>query len=237
MKDKHQNINKTLFKFQTTLELILTYISNHSIIFISGFIFIIAIIVGIIIYQMNITNTDAKINVDFESALALYNLYERGGLPEEQLQNPQVIVDIATRFQKTHKEAKGKDLKLRAAYALGSIYYDIGNFSEALKYYREVANSRGFYLQENAIYNMANTQIELTNYSQAVNTLENFIKAHPQNYLVPEATLTLSDVYRVQNDRTKSLSVLRNWLIQNTNDTEYRSIFNETVTLIENNVY
>ena len=224
-------------KMQKNAELIITYIYNNRIIFISAFILIIVIIAGILVYRMNIESQDEKTNIEFESALALYNVYQNSQLPEEQLNNPGLVIDITTRFQKVYNAAKGKNLKLRSAYALGCIYYDVENFKEAEKYYKEVANSRGFYLQESAIYNLANTQIDLSNYTQAASTLENFIKAYPKSYLVPEAALTLSDVYLAQNDKTKSVNVLKTWMSQNTNDTQYLNKFKETITLIENNIY
>lgn len=224
-------------KMQKNAELIITYIYNNRIIFISAFILIIVIIAGILVYRMNIESQDEKTNIEFESALALYNVYQNSQLPEEQLNNPGLVIDITTRFQKVYNAAKGKNLKLRSAYALGCIYYDVENFKEAEKYYQEVANSRGFYLQESAIYNLANTQIDLTNYTQAASTLENFIKAYPKSYLLPQATLTLSDVYLAQNDRTKALNTLKSWTTKNTNNVEYLSLFRETISLIENNVY
>ena len=168
-------------KMQKNAELIITYIYNNRIIFISAFILIIVIIAGILVYRMNIESQDEKTNIEFESALALYNVYQNSQLPEEQLNNPGLVIDITTRFQKVYNAAKGKNLKLRSAYALGCIYYDVENFKEAEKYYQEVANSRGFYLQESAIYNLANTQIDLTNYTQAASTLEDFIEAYPKS--------------------------------------------------------
>ncbi len=224
-------------KLQKNAELIFTYIYNNRIIFISGFILIIVIIAGILLYKSNIESQDANSNIEFESALALYNVYQNAQLPEEQLNNPGLIIDITSRFQKVYNAAKGKNLKLRSAYALGCVYYDVDNFKEAEKYYQEVANSRGFYLQETAMYNLANTQIELTNYTQAATTLENFVKAYPKSYLIPQATLTLSDVYISQNDKTKALNVLKSWASKNTNNIEYLNLFRETISLIENNVY
>ena len=224
-------------KMQKNAELILAYIYNNRLIFISAFVLIIVIIAGILVYRMNIESQDEKINIDFESALALYNVYQNSQLPDDQLNNPGLIIDITSRFQKVYSAAKGKNLKLRSAYALGSVYYDVENFKEAEKYYQEVANARGFYLQESAIYNLANTQIDLSNYTQAANTLENFMKAYPKSYLIPQASLTLSDVYLAQNDKTKSINVLKTWMSQNTNNTEYLNKFKETITLIENNIY
>lgn len=224
-------------KMQKNAELIFTYIYNNRVIFISGFVLIIVIIAGILLYKANIESQDSAKNVEFESALALYNVYQSAQLPPEQMNDPALIVDITSRFQKVYSAAKGKNLKLRSAYALGCVYYDIKNFKEAEKYYQEVANSRGFYLQETAIYNLANTQIGLTNYTQAATTLENFIKAYPKSYLIPQASLTLSDVYLSQNDRTKALNVLKSWITKNTNNVEYLSIFKENISLIENNVY
>lgn len=224
-------------KMQKNAELILAYIYNNRLIFISAFVLIIVIIAGILVYRMNIESQDEKINIDFESALALYNVYQNSQLPDDQLNNPGLIIDITSRFQKVYSAAKGKNLKLRSAYALGSVYYDVENFKEAEKYYQEVANARGFYLQESAIYNLANTQIDLSNYTQAANTLENFMKAYPKSYLIPQAALTLSDVYLAQNDKTKSINILKTWMSQNTNNPEYLNKFKETITLIENNIY
>ncbi|MEI0749813.1 tetratricopeptide repeat protein [Brachyspira pulli] len=224
-------------KLQKNAELIFTYIYNNRIIFISGFALIVVIIAGILVYKANIESQDKDNNIQFESALALYNVYQNAQLPKEQLNDPALIIDITSRFQKVYSAAKGKTLKLRTAYALGSVYYDIENFTEAEKYYQEVANSRGFYLQEIAIYNLANTQIELTNYTKAASTLENFTKAYPKSYLNPQATLSLSDVYLAQNDKTKALNILKSWITQNTNNVEYLNIFRETISLIENNVY
>lgn len=218
-------------KFQKNAELVFTFIYNNRMIIISAFVLIIVITAGILIYQMNIEKQDKTINSEFETAFAFYSQ-----ISQEQLTEPAIVVEITTRFQKVYREAKGETLKLRAAYSLGSIYYDLGNYSEAQKYYKEVASKRGFYLQESAIYNLANSQIELTNYTEAVNTLENFIKAYPNSYLNPQATLTLSDVYRKQNDKIKSINVLRNWMNNNTNN-QYLNIFSETINLIENNIY
>lgn len=218
-------------KFQKNAELVFTFIYNNRMIIISAFVLIIVITAGILIYQMNIEKQDKTINSEFETAFAFYSQ-----ISQEQLTGPAIVVEITTRFQKVYREAKGETLKLRAAYSLGSIYYDLGNYSEAQKYYKEVAGKRGFYLQESAIYNLANSQIELTNYTEAVNTLENFIKAYPNSYLNPQATLTLSDVYRKQNDKIKSINVLRNWMNNNTNN-QYLNIFSETINLIENNIY
>lgn len=218
-------------KFQKNAELVFTFIYNNRMIIISAFVLIIVITAGILIYQMNIEKQDKTINSEFETAFAFYSQ-----ISQEQLTEPAIVVEITTRFQKVYREAKGETLKLRAAYSLGSIYYDLGNYSEAQKYYKEVAGKRGFYLQESAIYNLANSQIELTNYTEAVNTLENFVKAYPNSYLNPQATLTLSDVYRKQNDKIKSINILRNWMNNNTNN-QYLNIFSETINLIENNIY
>lgn len=218
-------------KFQKNAELVFTFIYNNRMIIISAFVLIIVITAGILIYHINIEKQDKTINSEFETAFAFYSQ-----ISQEQLTEPAIVVEITTRFQKVYREAKGETLKLRAAYSLGSIYYDLGNYSEAQKYYKEVAGKRGFYLQESAIYNLANSQIELTNYTEAVNTLENFIKAYPNSYLNPQATLTLSDVYRKQNDKIKSINVLRNWMNNNTNN-QYLNIFSETINLIENNIY
>ena len=87
-------------KIQKNAELIFTYIYNNRIIFISSFILIIVIIAGILVYKMNIESQDEKINVDFESALALYNVYQNSQLPAEQLNDPGFIIDITSRFQK-----------------------------------------------------------------------------------------------------------------------------------------
>ncbi|MEI0516947.1 tetratricopeptide repeat protein [Brachyspira murdochii] len=224
-------------KIQKNAELIFTYIYNNRIIFISGFVLLIVIIAGVLIYKANIESQDSARNTEFESALALYNVYQNAQLPKEQLNDPALIIDITSRFQKVYSAAKGKTLRLRSAYALGCVYYDIKNFTEAEKYYQEVANARGFYLQDSAMYNLANTQIELTNYTQAASTLENFTKAYPKSYLMPQTALTLSDVYLAQNDKTKALNVLKSWVSQNTNNIEYLNIFRETISLIENNVY
>ena len=163
-------------------------------------------------------------------------MLQNNRIPKEQLNDPTIIVEITTKLQKVYKEAKGNTLKLRAAYSLGAVYYDIGNYTEAVKYFKEVSDNRNFYLQESAIYNLASSQIELTNYNEAVKTLENFIKAYPNSYLNPQATLTLSDIYRKQNDKVKSINVLKNWMNNNTNN-QYLNIFSETINLIENNIY
>ena len=229
-------MSDNISKFQKNAELIFTYIYNNRMIIISIFVLIIVIIAGILIYNANIESKDKMVNAEFESAFALYGMLQNNRIPKEQLNDPTIIVEITTKLQKVYKEAKGKTLKLRAAYSLGAIYYDIGNYTEAVKYFKEVADNRNFYLQESAIYNLASSQIELTNYNEAVKTLENFIKAYPNSYLNPQATLTLSDIYRKQNDKVKSINVLKNWMNNNTNN-QYLNIFSETINLIENNIY
>lgn len=229
-------MSDNISKFQKNAELIFTYIYNNRMIIISIFVLIIVIIAGILIYNANIESKDKMVNAEFESAFALYGMLQNNRIPKEQLNDPTIIVEITTKLQKVYKEAKGKTLKLRAAYSLGAVYYDIGNYTEAVKYFKEVSDNRNFYLQESAIYNLASSQIELTNYKEAVKTLENFIKAYPNSYLNPQATLTLSDIYRKQNDKVKSINVLKNWMNNNTNN-QYLNIFSETINLIENNIY
>ncbi len=220
---------------QKNVELVFSYIYKNRIIIISICSLIIIVIAGILLYKSNIEKKDLKVNSDFENALTLYALYQNNQIPTENATS--ILVDITTRFQKSYSEAKGKKLKSRIAYSLGNIYFDVANYTEAKKYYKEVANYRGFYLQEPATYNLATTLIQMTNYSEALTTLESFVKAYPNSYLNPQATLSLSDVYRKQNDKTKALGVLRNWINNNTNSVEYIPIFNETITLIENNIY
>lgn len=229
-------MSDNISKFQKNAELIFTYIYNNRMIITSIFVLIIVIIAGILIYNANIESKDKTVIAEFESAFALYGMLQNNRIPKEQLNDPTIIVEITTKLQKVYKEAKGKTLKLRAAYSLGAVYYDIGNYTEAVKYFKEVADNRNFYLQESAIYNLASSQIELTNYNEAAKTLENFIKAYPNSYLNPQATLNLSDIYRKQNDKVKSINVLKNWMNNNTNN-QYLNIFSETISLIENNVY
>ena len=229
-------MSDNISKFQKNAELIFTYIYNNRMIITSIFVLIIVIIAGILIYNANIESKDKTVIAEFESAFALYGMLQNNRIPKEQLNDPTIIVEITTKLQKVYKEAKGKTLKLRAAYSLGAVYYDIGNYTEAVKYFKEVADNRNFYLQESAIYNLASSQIELTNYNKAIKTLENFIKAYPNSYLNPQATLTLSDIYRKQNDKVKSINVLKNWMNNNTNN-QYLNIFSETINLIENNIY
>lgn len=229
-------MSDNISKFQKNAELIFTYIYNNRMIITSIFVLIIVIIAGILIYNANIESKDKTVIAEFESAFALYGMLQNNRIPKEQLNDPTIIVEITTKLQKVYKEAKGKTLKLRAAYSLGAVYYDIGNYTEAVKYFKEVSDNRNFYLQESAIYNLASSQIELTNYNEAIKTLENFIKAYPNSYLNPQATLTLSDIYRKQNDKVKSINVLKNWMNNNTNN-QYLNIFSETINLIENNIY
>lgn len=111
----------TTSKLQKNAELIFTYVYNNKVIFISGFVLIIAIIAGILIYNMNIENADKETAANFEEALALYGMYQTANIPQDQLNNPALIVDITTRVQKAYNDAKGKTLKLRAAFTLGGL--------------------------------------------------------------------------------------------------------------------
>ena len=63
-------------KLQKNAELIFTYIYNNRVIFISAFVLIVVITAGILLYKANIESQDASNNVEFESALALYNVYQ-----------------------------------------------------------------------------------------------------------------------------------------------------------------
>ena len=89
-------------KLQKNAELIFTYIYNNRIIFISGFALIVVIIAGILVYKANIESQDKDNNIQFESALALYNVYQNAQLPKEQLNDPALIIDITSRFQKVY---------------------------------------------------------------------------------------------------------------------------------------
>ena len=62
-------------KLQKNAELIFTYVYNNRIIFISGFVLIIAIIAGILIYNMNIENADKETAANFEEILKKLWLY------------------------------------------------------------------------------------------------------------------------------------------------------------------
>lgn len=228
--------NKSEHKIENYIEKVILFLRKNGIILISAIAIVVFIFIGVAVYQNSIALADKEINNEFETAVTTYSLYKQGAIAAAE-NNPQIISEIAAKIQDVLKKAKGKKLKLRASYALASIYYDIENYSEASKYYKEIALEKGFYLAEPAMYNLANSQIELKDYDNAQKTLEDFVKIFPKSYLVPESILTLSDVYRAKNDKTKSIMVLKNWVSQNTNDAKYTAIFTETITLIENNVY
>lgn len=222
-------------KLQKNAELVFAYIYNNRLVIIFSFVLVFAILAGILIYKSSITKQDFQINNDFEASLTIYNIYKNS--PTAQENNPTMMADLITRFQKVYSSAKGKKLKLRAAYALASVYYDLNNFEEASKYYKEVSASRGFYLQESAMYNLANTYIDLKKYKEAISTLEAMVKLYSDSYLTPQATLNLADVYLKEQNRVKSINVLKTWISENTNNTHYLPIFTEALTLIENNIY
>lgn len=226
------NTHTTKNNLELIFEIILSYIVKYRIIILSSLAFIIILIAGIGIYQISIQNADKDFNIDFESAMIMYDIAKNQG------QNPEVTVDVATRLQKIAKDAKSKELRLRASYALGLVYYDIKNYTEAQKYLETVHKSRGFYLAPPASYSLANVYIEQEKYGEALTTLENANKIYPDSYLEAEMTLAIADIHVAQGNRDLAITALGQW-IQNNNeeDNVYNDIFIETLSLIENNIY
>jgi len=213
-------------------EIIFSYIVKYRIIIFSSIGFIIILVAGIGIYQISIQNADEDFNIDFESAMIMYDIAKSQG------SNPEVTVDVATRLQKIVKNAKSKELRLRASYALGLVYYDIKNYTEAQKYLETVHQSRGFYLVSPASYSLANVYIEQEKYDEALTMLENANKMHPESYLEAEMTLTIADIHVVQGNRDLAITALEQWIQNNSEDNSvYNDVFIETLSLIENNIY
>ena len=94
-------MSDNISKFQKNAELIFTYIYNNRMIIISAAVLIIVIVAGILIYNMNIENQDKTINAEFESAFALYSQ-----IPQERLSEPNVIIEMTTRFQKVYRSER-----------------------------------------------------------------------------------------------------------------------------------
>ena len=213
-------------------EIIFSYIVKYRIILLSSIAFIIILVAGIGIYQLSIANADKDFNTDFESAMVMYDIAKSQG------SNPEVIIDVASKLQKVSKDAKSKELRLRASYALGLIYYDIKNYSESQKYLETVSKSRGFYLAEPASYSLANVYIEQNKYDEALSTLENANKMYPESYLEAEMTLTIADLHIAQGNRDLAITVLTQWIQNNSEeDNVYNEEFITMLSLIENNIY
>ena len=199
------DINKsTQSKISLTIELIMTAIFRHKVIIIASFAFIVAIVAAIGIFQISIESADKTTNKDFQEALYNYELLAR--MDASNPQTTQIVIDVISRLKKVEKDAKSKDLKLRASYALANVYYDIKNYIEAEKYYKNVTDNRKFYLAENAMFNLASTFVQQKKYDDAVTTLENLKQYYNKGFLSPEATLLLADIYILQNKRSEALS-------------------------------
>lgn len=229
------NDKNTQSKISLTIELIMTAILRHKIIIIASFAFIIAVVVGISIFQMSIESADKTANKDFQEALYNYELIAR--MDASNPQTTQIVIDVITRLKKVEKEAKSKGLKLRASYALANVYYDVKNYIEAEKYYKNVTDNRRFYLAENAMFNLANNFVQQKKYDEAVSTLDNLKQYYNKGFLNPEATLLLADIYILQNKRSEALNTLKNWIQNNEDNQVYGELIIETMALIENNIY
>lgn len=222
---------ETKNKFELIFEIILNYAIRYRIIILASIASIVIIVTAIGIYQVSVQNADKQLNIDFESAMLIYDTTKRRGL------GPEGTVNAATSIQKVIKNSKGKTLKLRASYALGLLYYDIKNYAEAQKYLKTVSDSRGFYLAESASYSLANTYIEQAKYDDALKQLENNLQLYPDGYLKAENALAIADIHVLKGNRELAITTLKNWIQNNKDDEVYISLFAEALSLIESNIY
>lgn len=236
MKTEHQkhDIHHRKLSSEIIAENVSRFILNHgSVILISAAVIII-FITGILIFNATISGADSKTNILLEEGIAAYMRAPSAQTAEEATS---LMAIAGERFREVIKNAKGKKLKLRATYQLASLSFDMENYREASRLFKEVSDNRNFYLAEPSLYSRAISLIQLKEYKEARETLETLIKLYPKSYMNPQATFELANVYKAEGDSAKSLDTLKNWVKNNPEDTVYQRLFNETIALMESKIY
>lgn len=197
---------------------------------------IIVIITAILSYFTWVQYSDKDANNKLEQGITAYLSLAN----VENSEQAQLFTAIASEnFREVIDSAKSETLKLRAQYELAGVLFDSRSFLEATRLYNTVSQKRSFYLAEPALYNKGIAEMEQQKYDDAITTFESFLKLYPNSYLLPEATLSLATVYySAKNDSREAIAILKDWLVKNAETTDsYKLIFEERISLMENNIY
>ena len=227
--------SKKTFDANVLVEIITKFLIKYGRIILIISFAIIIIIGAILAYFAWVESYDKAINIKLEQGIAAYMRTSNSQSQEEAMRYTAVASDL---FREVMADAKSNKLKLRATYELASLLFDTKNNIEAGRLFADIAKKRNFYLAEPSLYNRGITQIELKEYDNAVETFNTFIKSYPKSYLLPEATLSLANtLYFTQGKDKEAIEELKNWLVKNTNESEYTKIFQENISLMESKIY
>ena len=167
------------------------------------------------IYQM--AGESAYAESRYEDALTYYGLYRQ--LAAESISDQTLYRIAFSNFSLGNSEPAIEDFKRvalkedtiaqYASYYLGQLYVEQNNYVFATSAF-DKASKLPFNkeIQEESSFNLAKVNYESKKYSQAINSLDRFIREYPASQYVPEANNLLSEAFLNTSDFTRAITFI-----------------------------
>ena len=167
------------------------------------------------IYQMG--GESAFIEERYQEAIDFYSLYRE--LAEQSISNQTLYRIAYSNFALGNAEPAIEDFKRvalnedtlaqYASYYLGQLYVEQENYVFATSAF-DKASKLPFNdeIQEESAFNVAKVNFESKKYSQAINSLDRFIRQYPSSQYVPEANNLLSEAFLNTSDFTRAITFI-----------------------------
>ncbi len=157
-------------------------------------------------YYLRSLSISEKIQDTLRIATALFNI---GGVYGDTEKDYDKALNYFNQITPYLSRIKNNPLAISYLLGIGEIYYQKGNYDEALKYFREAQpltlNSN---LESNNLIKLGKVELKIGNSAEAITYLENAYKSAQQNSLpleMVEALTGLGKVYHNNNDFQKAL--------------------------------
>jgi len=167
------------------------------------------------IYQL--AGESAYAESRYENALEFYALYRQ--LAAQSIDNQTLYRIAYSNFAMGNSEPAIEDFKRvalkedtlaqYASYYLGQLYVEQDNYVFATSAF-DKASKLPFNesIQEEASFNLAKVNFESKKYSQAITSLDRFIREYPTSQYIPEANNLLSEAFLNTNDFARAITFI-----------------------------
>jgi len=142
-----------------------------------------------------ISRKEEQANQAFGKVYMVYkDVKENQDIEEEEYQNKlDVLLEDFKIILEKHPQSRAAT---RSAFFMGNIFYEKGNYSEALKYYQMGSSvKKKFYISYLCLMGKAKCYEQLENYSQAVETYKYILKTYKDTYIIPSVLFSLGQIY------------------------------------------